>query len=416
MLRLEGGEIHGGFLLRRGFAEAAAVRMLSLSLDISRRERKRQLKIAVVGGGPAGLYFAYLWKRRHPRAELVLFEQNPADATFGFGVVFSDRALDFLRADDPETVEAIAPHMERWQDMTLVHRGERVTIDGVGFSAIGRLELLRLLQARAASVGVQPDYERRVASVDELKAFDLVVAADGVNSSLRMADPAFETSTDLFRNKFIWFGTTKPFETLTQTFVTSEYGTLNAHHYRYAKDKSTFIIECDRATYDRANFESLSPEESKARCERIFADTLEGHALVSNKSVWRDFPWIWNGRWSHGNVVLLGDALHTAHFSIGSGTRLALEDSIALFKALESESGISASLARYERERKPVVEKIVKASKTSAAWYENFPEHMKREPLDFAMSYITRSGRIDEAKLREMSPRFMANYDAARRR
>jgi 2-polyprenyl-6-methoxyphenol hydroxylase-like FAD-dependent oxidoreductase len=374
------------------------------------------LKIAVVGGGPAGLYFAYLWKRKHPSAVVELFEQNAADATFGFGVVFSDRALDFLRADDPETVDAIAPHMEQWRDMTLVHRGEFVTIDGIGFSAIGRLELLKLLQARAASVGVKPRFENRIVNVADLSGYDLVVAADGVNSQLRSAFPEFGTSTDLFRNKFIWFGTTKPFPTLTQTFVECEYGTLNAHHYRYASDKSTFIIECDRETFARANFEKLSDEANRALCARIFSDTLKGHELISNKSVWRDFPWIWNERWSHKNIALVGDALHTAHFSIGSGTRLALEDSIALAKALEGEESIPAAFAHYESERKPIVEKIVKASKTSAAWYENFPQHMKLAPLDFAMSYITRSGRIDDARLREMSPRFMARYEAARRR
>jgi 2-polyprenyl-6-methoxyphenol hydroxylase-like FAD-dependent oxidoreductase len=374
------------------------------------------LKIAVVGGGPAGLYFAYLWKRKHLSSQIALFEQNAADATFGFGVVFSDRALDFLRADDPETAEAIMPHMEHWRDMTLVHRGERIVIDGVGFSAIGRLALLELLQRRAASVGIEPDYERRIDSLEGLRGFDLVVAADGVNSALRDAHPEFETTTDLFRNKFIWFGTTKTFPTLTQTFIKCEYGTFNAHHYRYAKDRSTFIVECDPKTFTRAGFVDLTPEQSREVCERLFAETLEGHGLISNKSVWRDFPWIWNGHWSHENVVLVGDALHTAHFSIGSGTRLALEDSIALVKALEAETGVSAALARYEAERKPVVEKIVKASRTSAAWYENFPEHMKLAPLDFAMGYITRSGRVDDARLRGMSPKFMERYEAARRR
>jgi 2-polyprenyl-6-methoxyphenol hydroxylase-like FAD-dependent oxidoreductase len=374
------------------------------------------LNIAVVGGGPAGLYFAYLWKRKHLSSQIALFEQNAADATFGFGVVFSDRALDFLRADDPETAEAIMPHMEHWRDMTLVHRGERIVIDGVGFSAIGRLALLELLQRRAASVGIEPDYERRIDSLEGLRGFDLVVAADGVNSALRDAHPEFETTTDLFRNKFIWFGTTKTFPTLTQTFIECEYGTFNAHHYRYAKDRSTFIVECDPKTFTRAGFVNLTPEQSREVCERLFAETLEGHDLISNKSVWRDFPWIWNGRWSHENVVLVGDALHTAHFSIGSGTRLALEDSIALVKALEAETSLSAALGRYEAERKPVVEKIVKASRTSAAWYESFSEHMKLAPLDFAMSYITRSGRVDDARLRRMSPKFMERYEAARRR
>ncbi len=304
------------------------------------------MKIAVVGGGPAGLYFAYLWKRRHPAADVSLFEQNEADATFGFGVVFSERALDFLHADDSETADAIMPHMETWRDMTLVHRNERVVIDGVGFSAIGRLELLKLLQERAISVGVTPIYEKRIESTADLKPFDLVVAADGANSFLRTAyQEKFSPKIDLFRNKFIWFGTTKPFDTLTQTFVECEYGTLNAHHYRYAPGKSTFIVECNAETFTRAGFDNLSSEESKTRCERIFVAALDGHTLISNKSVWRDFPWIWNEHWSHENIVLVGDALRTAHFSIGSGTRLALEDAIALAKALDVEADIHAALA-----------------------------------------------------------------------
>lgn len=375
------------------------------------------MKIAVVGGGPAGLYFAYLWKRRHPDSEVALFEQNAADATFGFGVVFSDRALDFLRADDPETEALISAHMERWHDMTLVHRGERITIDGVGFSAVGRLAFLKLLQERVASVGIAPRFGTKIGDDFDPGHYDLVVAADGVNSSLRSAHaPTFGTSIDLFKNKFIWFGTGKPFETLTQTFVETEYGAFNAHHYRYTPSMSTFIVECGRDTWQRAGFDAMTEDVGRALCEKIFSQTLAGHSLISNKSVWRDFPWIWSERWHHRNIVLVGDALHTAHFSIGSGTRLALEDSIALVKALEAERDVPAALSNYERERKPVVEKIVNASKTSARWYENFAGHMKLAPLDFGMSYITRSGRVDEAKLREMSPKFMARYEAARRR
>jgi 2-polyprenyl-6-methoxyphenol hydroxylase-like FAD-dependent oxidoreductase len=374
------------------------------------------MRIAVLGGGPAGLYFAYLWKKRHPASEVVLFEQNPAGATFGFGVVFSDRALDFLRADDPETADLITPAMESWRDITLVHRGQSVTIDGVGFSAIGRLELLQLLQDRLASTGVVPSFETPIRSLDELDGFDLVVGADGVNSLMRRSlEGDFRTTLSYLDNKFAWFGTTKRFETLTQTFVATEFGTFNAHHYRYSPTMSTFIVECDRATWLRAGFDRLSPDESQALCERVFAESLDGHPLVSNKSVWRNFPWIWNERWSHRNMVLVGDALHTAHFSIGSGTRLALEDIIALVRALEEEpKDVRAGLERYEAARRPVAEKLVRAAHTSADWYEHFPEHMKLAPLDFAYSYIMRSGRLDNERLRQMSPRFMAQYDAQR--
>jgi 2-polyprenyl-6-methoxyphenol hydroxylase-like FAD-dependent oxidoreductase len=302
--------------------------------------------------------------------------------------------------------------MEQWNDMTLVHKGERVVIDGIGFSAIGRLEFLRLLEARAASAGIEPRYATRIGGLGELSGFDLVVAADGVNSLLRSAgEPEFGTTTDFFRNKFIWFGAERTFPTLTQTFIESEFGAFNAHHYRYSPSMSTFIVECGPETFARAGFAEKSPEESRAICARLFAATLEGAALISNKSVWRDFPWIWNERWHIANVVLLGDALHTAHFSIGSGTRLALEDAIALAKALEAEPTTVAALSRYQRERRPVVEKIVKASRTSAAWYETFSEKMQLSPAEFAMSYITRSGRVDKERLRRMSPRFMASYE-----
>ena len=375
------------------------------------------MRIAVIGGGPAGLYCAYRLKKRDPEAEVALFEQNPAGSTFGFGVVFSARALDFLRADDPETADLIMPRMETWPDLSVIHRGETITIDGIGFSAIGRLDLLSLLQERLASVDVAPQYGTPIGSVDELAEFDLIVGADGVNSLLRRSfEGDFRTSLSYLDNKFAWFGTRKRFETLSQTFVETELGTFNAHHYRYERGMSTFIVECDRATWLRAGFDRMDADAAKAVCEKVFAETLDGHPLLSNRSVWRNFPWLWNERWSHRNMVLIGDALHTAHFSIGSGTRLALEDAIALAQALDEEPrDLRAALERYEAARRPIVEKLVHASRTSAAWYERFPEHMRLAPLDFAYSYITRSGRVDDDRLRETSPAFMARYDAHRR-
>jgi 2-polyprenyl-6-methoxyphenol hydroxylase-like FAD-dependent oxidoreductase len=374
------------------------------------------LRIAVIGGGPGGLYFAYLWKKRHPDAEVDLFEQNPAGATWGFGVVFSDQALEFLRADDGETVDAIAPRMESWNNITLNLHGESVEIDGVGFSSIGRLELLTLLQARARATGVAMRFETVIQSVDQFAGYDLIVAADGLNSLVRRSfESAFGASVATSTNKFAWYGTTKTFATLSQTFVATERGSFNAHHYRYSPAMSTFLVECDAATWQAYGFADKSIEESQAICERVFAKALEGHRLISNKSVWRNFPWIWNERWSHRNMVLIGDALHSAHFSIGSGTRLAIEDAIALSKALETEADIPSALARYESERKPIVKKLVTAARTSADWYEKFPAHMKLDLMDFAYSYITRSGRIDDARLRAMSPRFMARYEAEKR-
>jgi 2-polyprenyl-6-methoxyphenol hydroxylase-like FAD-dependent oxidoreductase len=374
------------------------------------------VRIAVIGGGPGGLYFAYLWKRRHPDALIDLFEQNAAGATWGFGVVFSEQALEFLRTDDPDTVDAITPRMESWKNITLNLRGESVEIDGVGFSSIGRLELLAILQQRLRSVGVAPRYDTLIASVDQLSGYDLIVAADGLNSLVRRSfEGDFGSSLSYSANKFAWYGTTRRFETLSQTFVRTGLGAFNAHHYRYSPAMSTFLVECDLSTWQAYGFADKTVEQSQAICEQVFAATLDGHPLVSNKSVWRNFPWIWNERWSFKNMVLIGDALHSAHFSIGSGTRLAIEDAIALGKALEAEENISAALHRYQSERQPIVKKLVTAARTSAGWYEKFPEHMKRGLMDFAYSYITRSGRIDDARLRAMSPAFMARYAAARR-
>jgi len=377
----------------------------------------RKLRIAVLGGGPGGLYFACLWKSRHPADRIDLFEQNSSGVTWGFGVVFSEQALEFLRADDPQTVDAIAPRMESWSNITLHLRGQSVEIDGVGFSSIGRLELLTILQERVRASGVTPQFDTAILSVDELRGYDLIVAADGLNSLVRRSfAQEFGASVSHSTNRFAWYGTSKRFATLSQTFVNTELGTFNAHHYRYSPDMSTFLVECDAATWAAYGFEHKTIEQSQSICEQVFAATLDGHKLVSNKSVWRNFPWIWNERWSYRNMVLIGDALHSAHFSIGSGTRLAIEDAIALVKAIEAESDIATALARYERERKPIVRKLVTAARTSADWYERFPDHMKLELMDFAYSYITRSGRIDDARLRAMSPAFMARYEASRKR
>jgi len=373
------------------------------------------MHIAILGAGPAGLYLAYLIKRRSPETAVTLIEQNPADATFGFGVVFSDRALEFLREDDEATYSAITPHMESWSDITIVHRGERVTIDGVGFSAIGRLKLLQLLQARARSVGVEPSYQRAVKSLGELGKVDLVVGADGVNSLVRRSNEnRFGASVRLLTNRFAWFGTEKRFETLTQTFIETEAGSFNAHHYRYSSDLSTFIVEVDQPTFARAGFAEMGEAETRVFCEHVFAQTLDGHRLISNNSIWRQFPIVHNEHWAADNCVLVGDALHTAHFSIGSGTRLAMEDAIALDRALAHSGNVGAALVAYEAARRPTLEKLVSGANGSATWYEHFAEHMRLAPVDFAMSYITRSGRVDIERLRKLSPRFVAQFERDR--
>jgi 2-polyprenyl-6-methoxyphenol hydroxylase-like FAD-dependent oxidoreductase len=363
------------------------------------------MNVLVAGAGPAGVYFAYLAKRARPEWRIRVVEQNPADATFGFGVVFSDKALEFLRADDPATYDLITPQMESWSDLTVVHRGTPVVIDGIGFAAIGRLRLLRLLRQQLAAVGITPEYERTLGAPAELDGYDLVVGADGANSYVRRTAD-FGTHIGHCTNKFAWYGTRGRYETLTQTFARNDDGAFNAHHYRHAPDMSTFVAECDAATWQQAGFAAMDERETTAYLERVFAAPLGGEHLVSNKSIWRSFPNVRNERWSVGKRVLIGDALRTAHFSIGSGTRLAMEDAIALNESLAEHADVREALAAFEAARRPIVEKLVAAADASGAWYDRFAEHMNLSPREFAWSYIQRSGRIDPVRLAKSSPRF----------
>ncbi|WP_371038525.1 benzoate-CoA ligase family protein [Rhodosalinus sp. FB01] len=369
-------------------------------------------RIEVLGGGPAGLYTAILARRRLGDVAVRVTERNPRGATFGFGVVFSDRALEFLRADDPDTHDLVTPRMETWRDMTLDQPEGRVVLDGVGFSAIGRLELIELLTQRAEAEGVALRFGHELGAVDELDA-DLVVGADGLNSLVRQSDPqGFGETLSHLENRFAWFGAPRAFDTLTQSFLRTEKGALNAHHYRYAPEMSTFIVEATPESFAAHGFGEMTEAESAAACAEIFAEVLEGAPLLTNRSHWRRFPRLWCRRWARGNRVILGDAAHTAHFSIGSGTRLAMEDAIALVAALEAGATLDAALDDWQATRMPVAKKIVDAANTSADWYEAFDRHMALGPLDFARSYITRSGRVDDEKLRRLAPRFMARYEA----
>jgi len=371
------------------------------------------MRIHIVGAGPAGLLFALLAKRRRRGWHIEVSEQNPPDATFGFGVVFSQGALAFLERDAPDLHAALAVRMESWPMQRIVHRGEAIDIDGNGFSAIARLQLIQFLQELCRGAGIQMQFRRRL---DSPPAADLVVGADGLNSIVR-GTPGFEPQIEWLSNKFVWYGTRQRFDCLTLTFREGEHGAFVAHHYRYSADMSTFIVECDAATWQQAGLGRMNDAESRAYCERVFAADLGGEPLVSNNSTWRQFPLLANRVWSAGKRVLIGDALRSMHFSIGSGTRLAFEDAIALDLALaEAGEDVPRALAAFERERRPVVEKLFAAASASSYWYEDFPARMRRlDALGLAYDYMMRSGRMDAHRLRAQAPGFMARVDAAGR-
>jgi 2-polyprenyl-6-methoxyphenol hydroxylase-like FAD-dependent oxidoreductase len=375
-----------------------------------------RMHINVVGAGPAGLLFALLIKRRFPKWQVSVFEQNPPDATFGFGVVFSLNALAFLERDVPDFHSLLLPRLESWPMQRIVHRDESVDIDGNGFSAIGRLELNQFLDELCRQAGVSVEYERAIASLDQVKECELLVGADGANSSVRRAlEEEFAPQLEWLTNRFAWYGTAQPFDCLSLTFRANEHGCFVAHHYRHGAAMSTFVVECDQVTWRRAGLDRMPDEASRAYCQRVFAPDLNGNPLLTNKSIWRRFPLLRTDRWFVGNTVLIGDALRTVHFSIGSGTRLAFEDAIALDRAF-AEAGDDAprALAAFERDRRPVVEKIIAAANLSSFWYERLPEKMTLEPWQLAYDYMTRSGRMSDERLRELSPKFMARVDAAR--
>lgn len=374
------------------------------------------MRIKILGAGPAGLYFAALMKAREPSHDIVVFERNPRSATFGFGVVFSDRALDFLRADDEALYQYLTPHLESWPNITVAHNDTAIPIAGNGFTSIGRLELLALLYEYVERLGVALNFDREITSLRELGDADLIVGANGAFSWIRNENEArFGTTTDWRANKFIWYGSTKAFDSLTLTFRQTDAGVFCAHHYRYRPDRSTFLVEVAPATWDNAGFAAMSAEDTIRHCERVFAHELAGERIISNQSQWRQFPAIWNERWTFDNVVLLGDALRTAHFSIGSGTRLAMEDAVALYKAFAAtgESDVPAAVALFQQQRRPPMRKIWDAANASLRWYEDMDRLVgSLDPIELAYSYMRRTGRVDHAEIRRRDPKLAAAYEA----
>jgi anthraniloyl-CoA monooxygenase len=371
------------------------------------------VKIVSVGGGPAGLYFAILMKTADPGHEITVLERNRPDDTFGFGVVFSDATLDNFREADPETHGAITRAFAHWDDIDIHYQGQVLTSTGHGFSGMSRQTLLDILQRRAAELGVTLRFSTEVAEPSAWAGADLVVGADGVNSSLRLRYAAhFRPAIDWRRNRFVWLGTTCPFPAFTFMFKESEHGLWRVHAYRYDARHSTFILEATEETWRRAGLDEASEDETAAFVAALFARELDGHPVLKNRSLWRSFPTVRNARWHHDNIVLVGDAAHTAHFSIGSGTKLAMEDAIALAQALGEHREVERALAAYEAERRPQVEATQRAAQTSLEWFEQAERyHGRLEPPQFAFSLLTRSLRVTHENLRARDAKLVATVD-----
>ena len=383
------------------------------------------MKITSIGGGPAGLYLAILLKKADPTHEIRIIERNQPDDTFGFGVVFSDATMGNLRAADAETHDAIAGSFYHWDNIDTHYRGEVLTSTGHGFSGMSRRRLLQILQDRAIELGVDVCFRTEAVDLERYLDSDLLLGADGVNSMIRtrFAD-AFGPEIDLRPNRFVWLGTTCPFPAFTFYFDESEHGLFRVHAYQYAKEPevpggpiSTFIVECTEETWKRAGLDRADEATTLAYCEKLFAKRLSGHHLIANRSLWRSFPTVHNRCWSHrlpsgAHVVLLGDAAHTAHFSIGSGTKLALEDSIALRDAIVANPDLGNALTAYERARRPSVDAVQRAAEVSLRWFEETERYFGRlEPLEFAFSMLTRSLRIHHENLRLRDPEFVKRVD-----
>ncbi|MGV4988506.1 bifunctional salicylyl-CoA 5-hydroxylase/oxidoreductase [Streptomyces sp. NRAIS4] len=369
------------------------------------------MRVAVIGGGPGGLYFSALAKQLSPQWEITVWERNAADDTFGFGVVFSDETLDGIAQADPDVYRAMSAEFARWSDIDVRYQGQVLTSGGHGFAALGRKRLLQILQERCAALGVDVRYRTQAPPAAELAAaYDLVVASDGVRSQTRSAyADRFAPDLDERHCRYMWLATDKVFEAFTFIVAERDFGTMQVHAYPFDDTRSTFIIEIDEDSWRRAGFDTFAArdfapgaddEDSIRRCQEILADHLDGHRLIPNGSKWIRFTTVRNRTWRHENVVLLGDAAHTAHFSIGSGTKLAMEDALALAACLHEHPDVPRALAAYEAERKPVVESTQRAAQASLEWFENVGRYTAQEPPQFAFNLLTRSRRVTYDNLR----------------
>lgn len=374
------------------------------------------MKVLCLGGGPAGLYFAISMKLRDPSHQVTVLERNRANDTFGWGVVLSDDAMARMKKNDPQSYQAIKGNFAYWDDIAVVHRGERVVSGGHGFAGIGRMKLLLILQERARELGVDLQFQTEFKSAEDYrKDYDLVVATDGINSLVRReyAD-VFKPDIDQRLVKFIWLGTHQKFDdAFTFIFEETEWGWFWAHVYQFDADTATFIVDCMPETWDRAGFADMSKEEIVATCQCIFARHLGGHDLMSNanhlrgSAVWMQFPRVLCEQWYNGNVVLMGDAAATGHYSIGSGSRLAFDSAIALADYLHSEPTMEAAFQRYQEERRVEVLRLQSAARNSLEWFERVERYLDMAPMQFAYSLLTRSQRISHENLRLRDPEWL---------
>ena len=374
------------------------------------------MKIACVGAGPGGLYFAISMKLRDPAHEVVVFERNRPGDTFGWGVVFSDQTMENLKTNDPVSAQRMTDELAHWDDIDVHVNGTKVTSSGHGFIGIGRKRLLEILQNRARELGVEMRYETEIEPDSAmLEDFDLVIASDGINSKFRTAFAHdFKAEIETRRNHFIWYGTHQRFTAFNFIFKKTEHGWIWAHAYQFDKDTATFIVECAPETFEKFGFGDMSQEESSRVCEDLFADHLGGHELMTNAahirgSAWLQFRRVLCHEWRHDNVILLGDAAHTAHFSIGSGTKLALEDAIELAKVLTD--GKPDALNRYYDTRQLEALKLQSAARNSTEWFEEVERYLPFDPMQFAYTLLTRSQRVSHENLRLRDPKWLAGLE-----